>query len=139
MIHKFIFGLLVSLLVACLSVVGLASPATAVTCFPGTNLCQGGKVTHSNDTGYDRAIIVFCNFGAPWENRKYVEEGTNSNQDCGDDTDQIYLRDGEDLWCKSGDPQVPWVRIFAADQERHKINDFWEMSCTLRLNSSGPV
>lgn len=132
---------------ALVSLAALLSPAPAMaeddgevttreTCLPGTSLCQGGVVRHySPDDGYDPPIIVFCNYGdgfptLNWAREKYVEEGTSSKSDCGDDTDGIYIRSGEELWCRVTG-QVYWTKEFDAVGS-HKINDLWEQGCTLR-------
>lgn len=109
--------------------VALPTPAQAETCFLG--ICIGGKVFHGGDTGYDRAIVVYCNFGS--SNPSYVQEGTSSTQDCGTDTDQIYIRTGEELWCKNGNILFPWEKEFDATG-RHKIVDDWSKTCTLRVD-----
>jgi hypothetical protein len=103
------------------------APAQAETCVAG--VCIGGKVFHRADANYDPAIIVYCNFNS--DTPRYVAENTSSTQDCGVDTDQIYIRAGEELWCKNGNILEPWQKEFDAPG-RHKINDLWSKSCTLR-------
>jgi hypothetical protein len=99
------------------------------TCVPGTDICIGGKVYHWPDANYDPPIIVYCNFGS--KTKRYVHERSSSKEDCGTDTDQIYIRKGEELWCKRGNILVSWQKEFDKTG-RHKINDVWSKSCTLR-------
>lgn len=85
---------------------------------------------HGSDQGYQPDIIVFCDFGDPWSKRKYVQEGTSSTRDCGTDTDQIWIRQDEELWCKSAN--VFAGSYLAADAPgRHKINDLFNGNCAL--------
>jgi hypothetical protein len=126
---------IISLLLATVSaaiMLMVPTSASAETCFPGTNLCQGGRVYHLTDEGYDPAIIIFCNYGAPWENRRYVVEGSSSQEDCGDDTDQIYIREGEELWCHDSQYGGAWKAFDATG--RHKIDDLWDERCELRTD-----
>jgi hypothetical protein len=111
----------------------LAAPtpaAQAVTCIPGTSLCQGGVLKHVTDNGYDAPIIVYCNFGSTV--KRLVREGESSQKYCGDDTDQIELRYNEELVCRSyvSGTGYQWVKVFDATG-RHKIGDFWERECAL--------
>jgi hypothetical protein len=109
-------------------------PAQAETCLPGTNICQGGDVRHAADGGYDPAIIIFCNYGdafpsVNWNRDRRVEEGTSSHADCGNDTDVIYIRAGEELWCDAG-YHGDYKSLDATGP--HKINDLFDQTCTLR-------
>ena len=110
-----------------------APPATALTCIDGT--CSGGHFWHySPDDGYDPGIIIVCNYGSGI--RKTVMEGEWSNKYCGIDTDQIYIRDGEELWCKLRAGYQPWTLVFDASGY-HKIHDLWGgdyVGCTLRVD-----
>jgi hypothetical protein len=116
-----------------------APVAQAVTCIPGTSICQGGDVRHANDSNYDPAIVVFCDYGdafdqfgnpnVSWNQRELVQEGTTSHADCGDDTDVVYVRAGEEIWCDSGN-FGPYKWLDATGP--HKINDLADRTCTLR-------
>ena len=112
----------------------ISPPAQGITCAFG--VCQGGDITHASDAGYDRAIIVFCDFGDPWSERKLVPEGTNSIAKCGKDTDEVYVRAGEEIWCayaSGGTYEDEWLKTFDASG-RHKINDFWSKRCVLHVD-----
>jgi hypothetical protein len=84
--------------------VAVMAPAVAETCLPGVG-CFGGSVSHLSDSGYDAAIVVFCNYGDAfptpnWNREKYVAEGTSSRADCGTDTDVIWVRRDEQIACR---------------------------------------
>lgn len=133
---KFIFAFI--LLIGLLSVavqteasVIPESTAKATTC-PPVGACFGGHVHHHADDGYDPYIKVVCQYGS--DNERWIYEGEDSKEKCGVDTDQIYIRYGEELWCYK--PPVLqsggyWEKMFD-EQGRHKINDQWYFSCTLR-------
>ena len=111
-----------------------AAPAQAGTCAFG--VCEGGDITHVNDAGYDEPIIVFCDFGDPWSERKRVPEGTNSIAKCGYETDQVYVRAGEEIWCAYNfgpTYEDEWLLTFDATG-RHKINDLWSKRCVLHVD-----
>lgn len=118
--------LVIGLMIMALLPVTATGAANAITCSGG--VCIGGEVRHATDDGYDPAIIVFCNYGDPWDQRRLVAEGTSSKADCGVDTDQIYIRDGEELWCT--DSGRAWEKEFDATG-RHKISDLWNKPCVL--------
>lgn len=130
---RLLVGLFSALL--CMTILAIPSSASAETCVPGTNICEGGDIRHySPDEGYDAAIIVFCNWGAPWDNRKFVTEGSTSKDLCGVDTDEVYVRDDEEIWCRvpvGVNQTLQFVKIF--DQAgRHKIDDAWSSSCVVQ-------
>lgn len=125
-----------------------APAANAITCIPFTDRCEGGKITHGTDDGYDQPIYILCNynqgFAGPNETQprsfaymnqyaKLVYEGENSNSKCGDDTDIIVVRDNEEVWCWQPQPGLEpsrYEKTFDATGP-HKINDFWEERCVL--------
>lgn len=98
-----------------------------------------GRIDHySPDDGYDPAILIRCDYGDPNTNH-YLEEGESSTQYCRD-TDQVYVRTGEEIWCKM--PIDPWLgattewrKMFDATGW-HKIDDAWSdgYGCTLRVD-----
>ena len=119
-----ITGFALSLITALLTVLGLAatsSPALAGSCTGP--VC--GTIRHITDAGYDRAIKIRCNFGDPDSFAK-VREGESSTKYCVD-TDQVGVRDNEEIWCKyttygpSG-THVSWQKKFDA-KGWHKISD----------------
>jgi len=127
-------AIIAAILLPFLLLIAPAPAAQAVTCFPGTNVCQGGDVRHAADSHYDPAIIIFCNYGdafpsVNWNRDRRVEEGTSSHADCGDDTDVIYIRAGEELWCDAG-YHGDYLALDATGP--HKINDLFDRRCTLR-------
>lgn len=113
-----------------------AAPASAGTCT--ATLC--GSIRHySPDDGYDDPILIRCDYGVPATNH-LLYEGETSTKYC-KDTDQVYTRTNEEIWCKYPTPQahIPgfddwvWIKKFDA-QGWHKINDIWDdgQGCTLR-------
>lgn len=134
---RYLTALAAAFLLALAPITFVPAPATAISCIPFTDLCQGGVLRHyAPDDDYDPHIIVFCKFSdgftdgvsdPDWSKDKAVAEGTSSASDCGDDTDVVYLRPGEELWCFRGE----WYKAFDATGS-HKIDDLWERSCTLR-------
>lgn len=98
-----------------------------------------GEIYHySPDDGYDPAIIVRCDYGVP-ASQRWIQEGEHSTYYC-NDVDEIYVRDGEELWCKM--PIDPWMGATYEWQKRfdatgfHKITDTWDdgFGCTLRVD-----
>lgn len=119
-------------------VLALASPvpaADANTCTFG--IC--GQVRHySPDDGYDAAIIIRCDWSADTSlaGAHYVTEGSSSAVFC-KDTDQIYMRTGDELWCKMVNPLNPTITMWAKRMDAtgwHKIGSDWDdgYGCTLR-------
>lgn len=113
----------------------VAAPAHATlpaeTCIPGTNVCQGGDITHhSPDKGYDAPIQVRCNYGkGPI---RPVREGQKSTKVCGNDTDQVYVARGQQIRCKYKEARgiVRWKVTFDATGF-HKIGDLWSKTCVM--------
>jgi len=116
-----------------------APVAQAVTCIPGTSICQGGDIRHATDGGYDPAIVIFCDYGdafdqfgnpdVDWSERDLVAEGTSSHADCGDDMDVVYVRPGEEIWCDTANfGPYKWRDATGP----HKVNDLFDQRCTLR-------
>lgn len=106
------------------------SPAQALTCIGG--VCEGGNVTHySPDDGYDPPIIIRCDYQSGGVGH-LVFEGERSQKYCGTDTDEIYVRSGEELWCWRN-TQGGWYLHFDATGW-HKIDDFWTRQCVLQVD-----
>jgi hypothetical protein len=113
-------------------VAGLVLTATAA-----SGADDGSTYTHySPDAGYDRAFLVSCPHG--WER---VREGYGSMEYCGltmdgdDATLGIYIRRGEELWCKymAPDGSMVWLRRVDRrgwDEPHWNWSDGW--GCTLR-------
>jgi hypothetical protein len=118
-----------STLVCAAGLLGIPESASAGTCTLGS--C--GTIVHHADAGHDPPILVRCDFGNPATN-KYVYENESSRKYCRD-TDQVYNRDGEEIWCVlfyiSGVPQ--WGKEFDATGW-YKINDLYNKSCTIQLD-----
>lgn len=111
----------------------VASPAEALTCVPGTSICQGGRIDHVSDAGYDKPIIIFCDYEDAypmhWDRRWLVYEGQNSTQRCHKDTDIVYVRRDEQIACSIGYGiyVVKWDA-----QGRHKMNDLVDENCVVQ-------
>lgn len=109
-----------------------SAPAFAGTCTAGV-VC--GTVRHGNDTGYDPDIIIRCDYNRPATNKR-VPEGHSSREYC-KDTDQVYVRSGEEFWCiyyrstTYGPPVAYWKRTFDATGW-HQIHNDFNRNCTLR-------
>lgn len=119
--------------------------ADAITCVPGAG-CIGGTIGHMSDKGYDKPIIVFCNYGdafnandnpdPDWTKERYVYEGEVSVDKCGTDTDVVWVRSGEEISCRETDRfgNHSWSVRFDA-QGPHKINDaYFERYCVVGLD-----
>lgn len=126
--RKYIIAAIVALL-APLGLVSLTSaPAQAA---------AAGRVNHyAPDEGYDPPIIVRLNYGQS-DSQRNLYEGEDSYYDRGwPDVDQIFIRDGEELWCLTSTPQGTWFWLKEFDGSGwHKINDWWggnSRGCTLR-------
>lgn len=137
MIRRLI-GALAALMLGLMLALAPVSTASAETCILG--VCYGGRVLHVEDAGHDPSIIVFCNYadaftnGEPdpdWSKEKYVAEGTSSRADCGDDTDVIYVRSGEEISCRNMNTLLS--RKYDATGP-HKINDLDMLNCTVQLD-----
>lgn len=113
-------------------IVAAPTPAFAGTCTAGI-YC--GTIRHVNDPGYDPSIIVRCTYGVA-SSKRYVPEGRSSKEYC-KDSDQVYVRSGEELWCRYsrsapyGSRISYWAKTFDATGW-HKITDAFNKSCTLR-------
>lgn len=106
-----------------------AQPAAAGNC---TGDFCGYIFHYTPDDDYDPAIRIRCNYGDPATNH-LLYEGEGSSKYC-KDTDQVGVRDGEEIWCKyyiMG--LVSWQKKFDATGW-HKIDDVWDdgAGCTLR-------
>ena len=110
----------------------IPTPAQAGECTFG--FC--GQVRHyAPDDGYDPTLLIRCNYGDP-ASRREVPEGRSSTSYC-KDTDQIGVRNNEEVWCKyvSSSGSYDWIKRFDA-AGWHKINDIWSggLGCTLRTD-----
>lgn len=127
-------------LAVCGVLVGVQSSASATTC-PPVGSCFGGKVYHASDGGYDAAIVVICNWGDAFNpdgseksraeqsrHFRYVEEGTWSTADCGIDTDVIFVRSNEEIWCEVGPQPGYYAKVYDAIGP-HKIHDLFKSKC----------
>lgn len=84
-----------------------------------------GALSHATpDKGYDRAILVRCDFGDPSSNR-LVKEGKQSP--CAD-TDQMRVRDGELITCRKL-TRGGKVKKFTKQRHWHKIYDNESWTC----------
>ena len=114
-------------------VLAFASPvpaATAGECSYG--LC--GIVKHySPDNGYDAAIIIRCDWSSSTtlSGAHYLTEGQSSKTYCVD-TDQIYLRTGDELWCITGDRFGTYFEKVFDATGWHQIHDTFDRSCVLQ-------
>ena len=122
------------------AVIGLtplaATPAQATTCILG--VCIGGDIRHDSDDGYDDPIIVFCDWSdaypVDWSKDSRVAEGSSSTSDCGTDTDVIWVRADEEIWCDfpvSPYTEHRYLKVFDA-QGPHKIEDNWSEDCVVQ-------
>lgn len=104
--------------------------------------CTGGVVCgvikhYTPDAYYDPAILIRCDFGKSSTN-KSLYEGESSKKYCAD-TDEVYVRSGEEIWCKYYSTTVgqgtlySWVKKFDATGW-HKISNAFNdgAGCTLR-------
>lgn len=106
-------------------------PASAGWVCDTTGIC--GTVKHGSDAGYDAPIAIRCNYGSgPTE---FVYEGQSSTIRCRD-TDEVYVRDNEEVWCKywiqegAGTGHYEYIRQFDA-KGWHKITDHFNKWCVL--------
>lgn len=97
-----------------------------------------GSIYHyTPDSGRDTPILVRCDINSgPWLR---VYEGQSSRRHC-NDTDAIWNRAGEEIWCKMlvGSPSDQvwvWQRKFDATGS-HKIDNWWNdgQGCTIRAD-----
>lgn len=128
-----IFAAFLGLFMAMMILFGIQSPAVAGDCTWGV-IC--GRVTHATDDGYDPPIKVRCDYGNN-ATIKYIYEGQNSGSStkCGQfgngDMDEVYVRDGEELWCFN--QELGYVKEFDATGY-HKVNDLWNKLCVLHVD-----
>lgn len=119
------------------TLVPVAAPAPEAVAGECTAYVICGTIKHySPDDGYNPAIIIRCTYGDD-STKNYVAEGESSKKYC-QDNDQVYVRAGEEIWCKylvsDGMPHAyKWVKKFDA-AGWHKTNDLWDdgLGCTLR-------
>lgn len=120
----------IAALVMAVSIMVLGSSQPASAGWPCDNLGVCGTVRHfSPDHGYDAPIAIRCNFGeGP---TKFVYEGQSSKLRC-HDTDEIYIRDNEELKCLYNTPEgTYWQTKFDA-QGWHKITDAFDHTCLVQ-------
>lgn len=111
---------------------GAKSASADDSCSLFGTLC--GTVRHySPDDGYDDPIAIRCDYGeGPTQ---FVYEGQSSTLRC-KDTDEIYIRSNEELWCRyvvsgaHGDYYV-WNKTFDA-QGWHQIHNDFNRSCRVQ-------
>lgn len=92
-----------------------------------------GGFRHGADSGYDPTIRIRCNFGVNTPaNTHHVKEGEHSDRYC-NDTDQVYVRAGEEIW------KVAYTTSYGNVYEKefdatgwHKINDLYSEVLTVR-------
>lgn len=101
-----------------------SKPASADEC-SGT-LC--GTIVHASDSGYDADIVVRCTYGVE-ASKRWVPEGRSSASYCRD-TDQVFVRTNEEIWCGSS-PSAPKGKTFDA-QGWHKINNLFYRWCVVQ-------
>jgi len=105
------------------------APANAGECSYG--LC--GIIKHySPDAGYDAAIIIRCDWSSSTtlSGAHYLTEGQSSKTYC-TDTDQVYMRAGDELWCITGDRFGTYFEKVMDATGWHKIDDLFDRSCVL--------
>ena len=109
-----------------------AQSASAGKACDATGIC--GTVRHAADSGYDAPIIVRCVYGTG--PKKYVPEGFSSKKWCRD-TDQVYVRSNEEVWCLYwiqegvGTGHYSYLKQFDA-QGWHKITDHFNKKCIVK-------
>lgn len=115
--------LLVVVMVAGLLFVNMNS-ASAGEC--DGSLC--GTIVHSSDAGYDADIVVRCTYGVE-ASKQWVPEGRSSASYC-KDTDQVFVRTNEEIWCGYS-PTSSKAKTFDA-YGWHKINNLFYMWCVVQ-------
>lgn len=93
--------------------------------------CSGslcGTIVHASDSGYDADIVVRCTYGVE-ASKRWVPEGRSSASYC-KDTDQVFVRTNEEIWCGSS-PSSAKAKRFDA-QGWHKINNLFYMWCVVQ-------
>lgn len=129
---RIIAGVFSALLVAaCFTLASPASPAHA-----GSNCVEPfcGRIIHVNDTGYDPAILIRCDYGDPSTNH-LLYEIRSSKRFC-KDTDQVYVRPGEELHCRmpyntAHGVGMRWQKTFDATGW-HQIHNEFRWDCVLQ-------
>lgn len=122
--------ILVGLVLASVSVLGLQSPAHA----------DNAIVKHyAPDNGYDASIKIACDNG----DRKYLAEGESSlnSSKCPNGTRSIWLRENENLVCLyiRSDGSTYWKTKFTTDPQWHPIGTEFDnnnLGCVLKLDTN---
>ena len=97
--------------------------AWAGTCTGG--LC--GTIVHTQQ-GVNAAITIRCNFGDPNTNRTLLP-GMSSASKC-QDTDQVHVDGGREIWCNDYTSGTVWKWADATGW--YKINDLFYQYCFVR-------